>query len=99
MKKILEKLRIKTLVKVIICIVGVCFMGVFTSCENMDYTSKTVIEFNKMEKPVVLFAKSKDYGEYRVTLIDGEGKIHQFGNVSTLANNIGEIYKVGDTLK
>lgn len=74
-----------------------------TSCvgtpDTKGYTETTVEIFNELTPPVVLFSKAKSMGRYSVTLQDGNGKIHYFGNVSTLANTIGESYEVKDTIK
>lgn len=75
---------------------------VLTGCDNMktvDYTQKTTEQFNGLNPPVVLFSKTKSMGLYNVSVIDGDGTLHTLGNMSRLANGIGEIYAIGDTLK
>jgi len=90
----------------LISIAAIClYLGlgvVFTSCDNVknvDYTQKTTEQFNELKPPVVLFSKTKSMGLYGVSVVDGNGKLHTFGNMSSLANGIGEIYAIGDTLK
>jgi len=78
-----------------------CF--VLFSCEGgeptISYSERTVKQFNKLKPPVVLFSKSESMVGYGVQLMDGDGVLHYFGNMSSLANGIGDNYKIGDTLK
>ena len=71
-------------------------MCCFSSC---NYSEKTLIEFNSMKNPITLQYKQKATFWYSVTLKDGDGKIHDFGNSSSLANWIGETYQIGDTIR
>lgn len=64
-----------------------------------DYTEYTVAEFNKLKKPVILIAKTKDLGNYSIVVKDANDTIIYFGNVSTMASAFGYSYNVGDTLK
>lgn len=65
-----------------------------------DYTGKTVKQFNEMKPPIILLCKTESMKDkYGVSLIDGDGKVYTFGNVSLLANGIGNDYCVGDTIK
>ena len=66
-----------------------------TSC---NYTERTQIEFKNMEDPIVLQYKEKATFWYGVTLKDGKGKYHKFGNMSALANYIGDNYQINDTI-
>jgi len=66
-----------------------------TSC---NYTERTLIEFKDMEEPIVLQYKEKDTFFYSVVLKDGKGKCHKFGNISVLANYIGDNYQINDTI-
>lgn len=79
------------------------FVILFTGCEypsdNESYTDKTVNIYNDLEPPVILFSKNKSFGVYGVSLIDGKGNVYTLGNMSTFANQIGNSYNVGDTLK
>lgn len=71
-------------------------------CENVrleSHTTQTVRIFNELIPPVVLFSKEESMWSYGVSLLDGDGVLHHFGNASTLANGIGDNYNVGDTLK
>ena len=53
-----------------------------------------------MVSPIILFAKAKDeFGLYSVTLLDGNDEVHQFSSMSRFANDIGQTYKKGDTIK
>jgi hypothetical protein len=59
-------------------------------------------KFNRLKPPITLFAKSESNlcsGCWGVELMDGEGKLHSFGNATQLGNGIGMHYNVGDTLK
>ena len=72
---------------------------VFFACsESKSPTDR----FNDLKKPVILFGKSESNicsGCWGVELMDGDGKVHSFGNATQIANAIGVHYKVGDTLK
>lgn len=63
-----------------------------------DYTEESVREFNYLKRPVVLIGKKKSFDLYNITVLDGDGKVYSIGNMSTLANTIGESRNVGDTL-
>ena len=63
-----------------------------------DYTEESVREFNSLPRPVVLIGKKKSFDLYNITVLDGDGKVYSIGNMSTLANTIGESRNVGDTL-
>lgn len=75
----------------------------FASCGEesntyADYTEKSESQINALTPPVILIAKSKSFGLYGITVIDSNGKLLTVGNVSSLANNIGESRSIGDTL-
>jgi hypothetical protein len=76
---------------------------VFISCGNgestINYSEKTVNEFNEMKKPVILLSKDDSWVGFGVQLIDGDGKVHYMGNMSSFANGLGSSYNVGDTIK
>jgi hypothetical protein len=76
--------------------IGIIFIS---SCSSIDWTKDTVDKFNEMKPPVVLFGKTKSLNLYGVSVMDGNNKIHHFGNKSNFANSIGESYQIGDTLK
>ena len=63
------------------------------------YTQDTIIEFKSMKRPITLQNKSKIMFWYSVELRDGKGNSHCFGNFSSLANEIGEIYQINDTIQ
>jgi len=63
-----------------------------------NYTTYTVAVMNELNPPIVLIGKSSSLGSYGITLKDGNDSIVTFGNMSTLANNIGDGYNVGDTI-
>lgn len=67
--------------------------------KSTDYTTETVKQLNAMKSPVILIGKDMSFGCYSVTVRDGNGNIQCFGNISTLANCIGESNQVGDTIK
>ena len=91
---------IKTLTRYTLYMV-LCF--VLFSCEGgeptISYSERTVTQFNKLKPPVLLFSKSESMVGYGVQLMDGDGVLHYFGDMSSLANGIGDNYKIGDTLK
>ncbi len=63
------------------------------------YTNKTEHEFKQMKSPIVLIEKYKMIYCYSVELKDSTGKIYKWGNISRLANLIGNHYNIGDTIK
>ena len=67
--------------------------------QSCGYSEKTLIELNTMSKPVILHDKHKAIFWYGVTLKDGDNKYHRFGNISSVANWLGENYERGDTIK
>ncbi len=62
------------------------------------YTEQTKSVFTAMEKPVKLIYKEKITFFYSVMLQDANGNVVRFGNMSKFANNIGDMYGVGDTI-
>lgn len=62
------------------------------------YTEKTKSVFTAMDKPVKLIYKGKITFFYSVMLQDANGGVVRFGNMSKFANNIGDMYGVGDTV-
>lgn len=97
----------KKLKNLIYLIIIMSFIGCINTNTNttqeeekgISYTEKTVNQFNDLEPPVILHSKSKDLGYYGVVVMDGNNKVHVFGNMSSLADRIGESYMVGDTIK
>lgn len=67
----------------------------FISCDDSD--KKSLNEFNELNTPVILSAKSKLLYEYEITLKDGNDIYHMYSG--NLANQIGFSYNVGDTIK
>ena len=63
-----------------------------------SYTERTKYELKNMKEPIILKDKEKMTFWYSVTLEDGDGEIYKWGSTSGLANSIGEMYKVGDTI-
>ena len=101
----MNKLRTSTQFLILYSCFIIFMFIIATSCaetgntaESRDYTAKTIELFNSLEAPVVLFAKKETWGMYSISVIDGDGKITAFGNMSTLANQIGDTYERGDTL-
>ena len=76
---------------------------VFFSCDQCKVSAESSVNrFNRLKKPVTLFGKSESNwcnGCWGVELMDGDSKVHSFGNATQLGNAIGVHYKVGDTLK
>lgn len=67
---------------------------IFISC---DSDKKNIKEFNELKPPVILTAKYIILYEYDITLKDGNNTYHMYrGN---LANQIGNSYNIGDTIK
>lgn len=69
---------------------------------NTEKPQHPTDKFNELKPPVILFAKSESNlcsGCWGVELMDGDGKVHSFGNATQIANGIGMHYSVGDTLK
>jgi hypothetical protein len=63
------------------------------------YSQRTVTIVQYLPEPVTLYYKTKLTFWYGVTLQDGKGNLHEFGNISGLANDIGTYYSRGDTVK
>lgn len=68
-----------------------------TSCFD-SYTERTKYELQNMKEPIILKKKKKMTFWYGVTLQDARGDIYKWGNGSSLANSIGELYEVNDTI-
>lgn len=68
-----------------------------TSCFD-SYTERTKYELQNMQEPIILKDKSKRTFWYSIILEDGNGKLYKWGNGSSLANSIGELYEVNDTI-
>lgn len=63
-----------------------------------SYTDYTEEQVNALKKPIVLVGKSQFFGLWGVTLQDSTGKIITLGDLSSLANHIGNSRSVGDTI-
>ena len=68
-----------------------------TSCFD-SYTERTKYELKNMKEPIILKKKEKMTFWYGVILQDAKGDIYEFENGSSLANSIGELYEVNDTI-
>lgn len=66
--------------------------------ERDSYIAKTVQTFKKMTPPVTLYYEEKTTFWYSVILKDSTGKLVRFGNLSIIANNIGDNVNVEDTI-
>jgi len=88
--------------KNLILILMLVLMLALVSCTEYtvkeSYTDESVREFNSLKRPVVLIGKKKGFDLYNITVLDGDGKVYTIGNMSTLANTIGESRNIGDTL-
>lgn len=73
-------------------------VAVFLFGCNDSYTERTKYELQNMKEPIILKDKEKMTLWYSVILQDGTGKLYKWGNVSSLANSIGEMYEVNDTI-
>ena len=67
--------------------------------QSCGYTEQTLIEFNTMKTPVILHDKHKITFFYSVTLRDGDNRLHEFGNLSSIARWMGDNYEKGDTIR
>lgn len=86
---------------VIIGICTACTNGTPTPQKEEQYTdidTDALAQFNSLIPPVRLLAKDKSFKCWGVTLIDGRNKVITLGNMTTLANQLGESYKIGDTI-
>lgn len=75
---------------------------VFISCKERKPVKTATQTFNELKSPVTLFAKSESNlcsGCWGVDLMDGNGVLHSFGNLTNIGNGVGESYNVGDTIK
>lgn len=75
----------------------ITFTTILVAMSNR-YTEQTKSVFTAMEKPVRLIYKEKITFFYSVMLQDANGGVVRFGNMSKFANNIGDMYGVGDTV-
>lgn len=91
----MKKLRLHSsavLVAILLLAAVLVIKGVSNS-----YTETTVAKYKQMPKPVQLYWKEKNTFWYSVVLKDTNGHTERFGNLSKLANEIGENFNVGDT--
>lgn len=65
---------------------------------SSSYTKTTMSKYEQMKKPVQLHWKEKNTFWYSVVLKDANGHTERFGNLSKIANEIGEKFNVGDTV-
>lgn len=70
----------------------------FFKTTRANYTKETESQMRRMKEPIILLAKTKTTFHYSVDLQDATGKLYQWGNMSNLADFIGENYEVGDTI-
>ncbi len=83
-------------------------VGLITSCSDgtpppqkeqyTDIDTDALNRFNALTPPVRLLAKEMSFKCWGVTLIDGNNKSIVLGNMTSLANQLGASYKVGDTI-
>jgi len=76
---------------------------IFISCCGNTESDETYNEFvqkdiNKLKLPIVLIGKGKSMGLYYIVIKDSTGSIRAYGNLSSIANAIGESRSVGDTI-
>lgn len=71
---------------------------VIASAQFSNYSEETAEELEKLIPPVTLLSKASNFGGYSVSVQDATGNIYYMGNMSTVANGIGENYEVGDTI-
>ena len=81
-----------------ICVIGMVIITCIM-CMHANYTKKTILTFYNMQTPVTLYDETKNTFWYSVVLKDGKGDLHRFGNMSSFANDLGNIYNIGDTLR
>lgn len=89
----------KTKSSIINVMKALCLLWVICCFSSCNYSEKTLIEFNQMKKPVILYDKQKNTFWYSVTLKDGNNDLHKFGNMSSVANWMGDNFQVGDTIR
>jgi hypothetical protein len=63
-----------------------------------SYTKESVVEYKAMKQPVKLYWKKKNTFWYSVVLIDSSGQKVSIGNMSDLANDIGNKFDIGETV-
>ena len=68
------------------------------STSTTDIDTDALNQFNALTPPVRLLAKDMSFKCWGVTLIDGRNKVITLGNMTTLANQLGASYKIGDTI-
>ncbi len=85
------------IVAVIIAYIILCVFFVRTL--NVSYTNETRIELSKMSTPVILYYKDRTSTRYSVVLEDGDGILHRWGNMSSVADSLGINYSIGDTIR
>ena len=52
-----------------------------------------------MSTPVILYYKDRTSTRYSVVLEDGDGILHRWGNMSSVADSLGINYSIGDTIR
>jgi hypothetical protein len=63
-----------------------------------DYCNVTI---NELKPPIILIGKHESTmfdGLWGITVIDSEKRIVSFGDLSSLANNIGSSHNINDTI-
>lgn len=76
---------------------------VLQSCDDKvggsNYTAESTEQLNQLKSPVILFAVHDSWAGYSIVVRDGDGKFVTIGNMSSLANAIGQSRHIGDTIK
>ena len=88
----------KSKLELLAVIVAILVATITIKVIKIPYTKKTILKYEQMKKPVQLHWKEKNTFWYSVVLKDANGNTERFGNLSTLANYIGERYNIGDTI-
>lgn len=66
---------------------------------NSSYEQIAINQFNSLVSPVILIGKEKTMMGHNISVIDKNGKVQTFGDLSIIGGSIGASRKIGDTLK
>ena len=74
-----------------------CNMDSYKGFENYD--AYVEHDINSLKSPVILIGRQCSMSMWSITVKDGMDSIRHYGNMSSLANDIGESRQIGDTIK
>lgn len=91
--------RIGTIGLLILIFMALIAMLIRCESHQETYSEKCDKALTAMPSPVVILGIHDTWAGYSVTLMDGSGHVETFGDMSTIANTIGQSRHIGDTIK